>query len=340
MNEDLILDRLANNIIDYTIQTRERVYNNVREDMVNYYWNVGRMIVEEEQGGDITPEYGRKLYLELAKRLTKQMGKGYSRSNLFNMRNFYITYPIVQTYGRLSWSHFCELIGIKDENERKFYEKETVNSKWSTRELGRQIESGLYQRLLLSDGKANKEKVLQLAKEGQVIERPKDIIKEPYVFEFLGIKEEKPLLEKDLEYKLIRQLEDFLLELGKGFMFVGSQQRITIDNTHYYIDMVFYNKILKCYVLIDLKMGKLKPENMGQMNMYLNYYETEVNDVGDNKPIGIILCAKKDNVVAEYSLGGINNNLFASNYTYYMPNKDELIAQVEKVINENEEDEK
>lgn len=238
----------------------------------------------------------------------------------------------------MTWSHFCELIGIKDENERKFYEKETVNSKWSTRELSRQIESGLYQRLLLSDGKANKEKVLQLAKEGQIIEKPKDIIKEPYVFEFLGIKEEKPLLEKDLEYKLIRQLEDFLLELGKGFMFVGSQQRITIDNVHYYVDMVFYNKILKCYVLIDLKMGKLKPENMGQMNMYLNYYETEVNDEGDNKPIGIILCAKKDNVVAEYSLGGINNNLFASNYTYYMPDKEELIAQVEKVINENEDE--
>lgn len=263
MNQDLILDRLTNNIIDYTIKTREKVYNNVREEMVNYYWKVGRMIVEEEQGGDITPEYGRKLYLELAK-------------------------------------------------------------------------SGLYQRLLLSDGKANKEKVLQLAKEGQIIEKPEDIIKEPYVFEFLGIKEEKPLLEKDLEYKLIRQLEDFLLELGKGFMFVGSQQRITIDNVHYYVDMVFYNKILKCYVLIDLKMGKLKPENMGQMNMYLNYYETEVNDEGDNKPIGIILCAKKDNVVAEYSLGGINNNLFASNYTYYMPDKEELIAQVEKVINENE----
>ena len=331
MNKDLILDRLTNNIIDYTIKIREKVYSSVREEMVNYYCNIGKMIVEEEQGGDITPEYGRKLYLELAKRLTKKMGKGFSRSNLFNMRNFYIKYPIVQTYGQLTWSHFCELIGIKDENERKFYERETVNSKWSTRELSRQIESGLYQRLLLSDGKANKERVLQLAKEGQIMENTKDIIKEPYVFQFLGIKEEK-----DLEYKLIRQLEDFLLELGKGFMFVGSQQRITIDNVHYYVDMVFYNKILKCYVLIDLKMGKLKPENMGQMNMYLNYYETEINEEGDNKPIGIVLCAKKDNVVAEYSLGGINNNLFASNYTYYMPNKEELIAQVEKVINENE----
>jgi len=297
------------------------------------------MIVEEEQNGNIEPEYGRKLYIELARNLTKRMGKGFSRSNLFNMRNFYIKYPIVQTSGQLTWSKYCELISIDDDNERSFYEKEAINSNWSTRELRRQINSGLYQRLLLSDGKANKEKVLQLAKQGQVIEEPKDIIKDPYVFEFLGIKEEKPMLEKDLEYKLIRQIEDFLLELGKGFMFVGSQQRITIDNVHYYVDMVFYNKILKCYVLIDLKMGKLKPENMGQMNMYLNYYETEVNDEGDNKPIGIVLCAKKDQVVAEYSLGGINNNLFASNYTYYMPNKEELIAQVEKVINENNNDE-
>lgn len=239
MNENVILDRLVNNIIDYTIKTREKFYDNVRLEMINYYWNVGKMIVEEEQGGDITPEYGRKLYIELSKRLTKKMGKGFSRSNLFNMRNFYITYPIVQTSGQLSWSHYCELIGIKDENERKFYEMETINSNWSTRELSRQIESGLYQRLLLSNGKANKEKVLRLAKEGQIIEQPKDIIKEPYVFEFLGIKEEKPLFEKDLEFKLIRKLEDFLLELGKGFMFVGSQQRITIDNTHYYVDMVF-----------------------------------------------------------------------------------------------------
>lgn len=213
MDENAILDRLVNNIIDYTMQTRERVYNNVRQEMINYYWNVGKMIVEEEQGGDITPEYGRKLYIELSKMLTKKMGKGYSRSNLFNMKNFYITYPIVQTSERLSWSHYCELIGIKDENERKFYERETINSNWSTRELSRQIESGLYQRLLLSDGKANKEKVLQLAKDGQIIEKPKDIIKDPYVFEFLGVNEEKPLLEKDLKYKLIRQLEDFLLIL-------------------------------------------------------------------------------------------------------------------------------
>lgn len=237
----------------------------------------------------------------------------------------------------MGWSHYCELISIKEENKRLFYEKESVNSKWSVRELQRQINTSLFERLLLSDGKANKEKVLQLAKEGQILNTPEDMIKEPYVFEFLGIPEHKPLLEKDLEYKLIKHIEKFLLELGKGFMFVGSQQRVTVGNIHYYVDMVFYNKILKAYVLIDLKMGTLKPENFGQMNMYLNYYEEEVNDEGDNKPIGIILCADKDNVVAEYSMGGMNNNLFASNYTYYIPNQDELIAQVEQVIKENEE---
>lgn len=230
------------------------------------------------------------------------------------------------------------MISIKDYTKRQFYEKETINSRWSVRELQRQIETSLFERLLLSDGKANKEKVLQLAKEGQILNKPEDMIKDPYVFEFLGVPEQKPLLEKDLEYKLINHIEKFLLELGKGFMFVGSQQRITIGNVHYYVDMVFYNKILKTYVLIDLKMGNLKPENFGQMNMYLNYYEEEINDEGDNKPIGIILCADKDNVVAEYSIGGMNNNLFASNYTYYIPNQEELIAQVEQVIRENEEE--
>ena len=330
MNQDLILDRLTNNIIDYTIKTREKVYNNVREEMVNYYWNVGRMIVEEEQGGDITPEYGRKLYLELAKRLTKKMGKGFSRSNLFNMRNFYITYPIVQTYGQLTWSHFCELIGIKDENERKFYEKETVNSKWSTRELSRQIESGLYQRLLLSDGKANKEKVLQLAKEGQIIEKPKDIIKEPYVFEFLGIKEEKPLLEKDLEYKLIRQLEDFLLELGKGFMFVGSQVRLTLEEDHFYPDLVFYNRLLKCFVIIDLKIGKVTHQDIGQMRMYVNYYDREIKSDDENPTVGILLSTLKNKTVVKYTLPEDNKNIFSSSYKLHLPTEQELIDAVEE----------
>ena len=234
----------------------------------------------------------------------------------------------------LTWTHYNELIIIKDDAKRNFYEKECINSHWSVRELQRQLDTSLYERLLLSDGKPNKEKVLELSKKGQVLAKPSDLIKEPYVFEFLGIKEQKPLLEKDLEYKLIKHIEDFLLELGKGFMFVGSQQRITLNNTNYYVDMVFYNKFLKSYVLIDLKMNNLKAENLGQMNLYLNYYEQVVNDEDDNKPIGIILCTEKDNVMMEFALNGISNNLFTSTYTYYIPDKEQLISEVEKVLND------
>lgn len=252
------------------------------------------------------------------------------------MRNLYLCYPNCQTLsGELSWSHYCELLSISDESKRNFYEKEIINSNWSVRELKRQIDTSLFERVLLSDGKSNKEKVLTLAKEGIEIKEAQDLMKDPYVFEFLGVPENKPLLEKDLEYKLIRHIEDFLLELGRGFMFVGSQQRITLNNTYYYVDMVFYNKTLRAYVLIDLKMGKLKPENIGQMNMYLNYYNMEVNDEGDNEPIGIILCADKYEIAAEYALGGLNNQIFASKYTLYIPEKEKLIEEVEKLINEN-----
>lgn len=177
-----------------------------------------------------------------------------------------------------------------------------------------------------------KQVMKELSKEGQTLTTPEDILKEPYVFEFLDIKEPKPILEKYLEKKLIKHMEKFLLELGKGFMFVGTQQRITLGNTHYYVDMVFYNKILKCYVLIDLKIGKMKPEYAGQMNMYLNYYDSEINDEYDNKPIGIILCKGKKEIDMEYALGGLSNNIFASTYTYYIPNKEQLISEVEKVL--------
>lgn len=183
-------------------------------------------------------------------------------------------------------------------------------------------------------GDVNKEEVLSLALNGIEINEPKDIIKDPYVFEFLGVPENKPMLESDLEKALVKQIEKFLLELGRGFMFVGTQQRITINNTHYYADMVFYNKPLKSYVIIELKTTKLVPEAVGQLNMYLNYYENEVNDEGDNKPIGIILCTDKDAIAAEYALGGLSTNIFASKYTYYIPEKEQLIAEVEKVISQ------
>ena len=225
-------------------------------------------------------------------------------------------------------------ISFSDEQKRSFYEKETVNSGWSVRELKRQVGVSIYERLLLSDGKANKEKILALAQHGIEMTTPADMIKDPYVFDFLGIPENKPMMESDLEKALVSQIEKFLLELGRGFMFVGTQQRVTLNNIHRYVDMVFYNKVLRAYVLIELKTTKLLPEAVGQLNAYLNYYSAEVNDETDNPPIGIILCTDKESVDAEYALGGLSNNIFASRYVYYIPNKEELIAQVEAIIKE------
>lgn len=273
---------------------RKNVAQQVNTQLLTTYWNIGRIIVEYEQQNQIRADYGKQTLRELSKELTREFGKGFSRSNLQNMRAFYLAYEKCQTVsGKLSWSHYCELLSITDENKRSFYEKESINSGWSVRELKRQIDSSLYERLLLSSGDVNKEKVLSLAQKGIEINQPADIIRDPYVFEFLGVPENKPILESDLEKALVVQIEKFLLELGRGFMFVGTQQRVTLNNTHYYVDMVFYNKILRAYVLIELKTKKLTPEAAGQLNMYLNYYAAEVNDPDDNPPIGIILCTEK-----------------------------------------------
>ena len=312
---------------------RKNVAQQVNTQLLTTYWNIGRIIVEYEQQNQIRADYGKQTLRELSKELTREFGKGFSRSNLQNMRAFYLAYEKCQTVsGKLSWSHYCELLSITDENKRSFYEKESINSGWSVRELKRQIDSSLYERLLLSSGDANKEKVLSLAQKGIEINQPADIIRDPYVFEFLGVPENKPILESDLENALVVQIEKFFLELGWGFMFVGTQQRVTLNNTHYYVDMVFYNKILRAYVLIELKTKKLTPEAAGQLNMYLNYYAAEVNDPDDNPPIGIILCTEKDSIAAEYALGGLSNNIFASRYVLYMPDKEQLIAQVEAVL--------
>lgn len=312
---------------------RKNVAQQVNTQLLTTYWNIGRIIVEYEQQNQIRADYGKQTLRELSKELTREFGKGFSRSNLQNMRAFYLAYEKCQTVsGKLSWSHYCELLSITDENKRSFYHKESINSGWSVRELKRQIDSSLYERLLLSSGDANKEKVLSLAQKGIEINQPADIIRDPYVFEFLGVPENKPILESDLENALVVQIEKFFLELGRGFMFVGTQQRVTLNNTHYYVDMVFYNKILRAYVLIELKTKKLTPEAAGQLNMYLNYYAAEVNDPDDNPPIGIILCTEKDSIAAEYALGGLSNNIFASRYVLYMPDKEQLIAQVEAVL--------
>ena len=312
---------------------RQKVAQQVNNELLNTYWSIGRIICEYEQTSPERADYGKQTLKELSKALTKEFGKGFSRSNLQNMRQFYLTFEKCQTLsGKLSWSHYCELLSISDPDKRSFYEKEAVNSCWSVRELKRQIASSLFERLLLSKGDVNKEQVLALAMKGNEIATPADIIRDPYVFEFLGLPEDKPMMESDLERALVQQIEKFLLELGRGFMFVGTQQRVTLNNTHYYVDMVFYNKILRAYVLIELKTTKLTPEAAGQINMYLNYYAAEVNDPDDNPPIGIILCTDKDSITAEYALGGLENNIFASRYVLYMPNKDQLIAQVEAVL--------
>lgn len=342
MNEKNKIDRVHDDVINSIKALMERSRNEVARQVNNIlletYWEIGRIIVEDEQGHEQRAEYGKELINDLSRQLTKEYGRGFSRSNLQNMRNLYLSYPICQTLsGKLTWSHYCELLSISDEKKRSFYEKESINANWSVRELKRQIKTSLFERLLLSSGEENKEKVLDLALKGNEINKPSDLVKDPYVFEFLGLPEEKPMMESDLERALIDHIEKFLLELGKGFMYVGSQQRVTLGNTHYYVDMVFYNKILRSYVLIELKTSKLMPEAVGQINMYLNYYKAEVNDEMDNEPIGIILCTDKDGVQAEYALGNLSNKIFASKYTLYIPEREELEEQVEKVIKQYKE---
>ena len=336
LNQDIKL--VVHEIGDLLAAARSNVARQVNNELLSTYWNIGRIIAEYEQTVPERADYGKQTLKELSKALTNEFGKGFSVSNIQFMRRFYQTYQIQQTASvKLSWSHYCELLTISDPEKRSFYEKEAVNSNWSVRELKRQIDSSLFERLLLSRGDANKEQVLALAEKGIEIAEPSDLIRDPYVFEFLGIPEDKPMLESDLERALVQQIEKFLLELGRGFMFVGTQQRVTINNTHYYVDMVFYNKILRAYVLIELKTTKLTPEAAGQINMYLNYYASEVNDPDDNPPIGIILCTEKDSITAEYALGGLSNNIFASRYVLYMPNKEQLIAQVEAVLEKRKE---
>lgn len=333
MENELIDKSMIEQIETLLVNARQKVAAEVNTTLLSTYWQIGKLIVENEQQHNNRAEYGRQTLKTLSKILTQKFGKGFSVSNLQSMRRFYLTHEKQQTVSvKLSWSHYCELLIISDEQKRSFYEKECEKARWSVRELKRQIESSLFERLLLSNGNINKEKVLSLSLKGNEIEKPEDIIRDPYVFEFLGLPEDKPFMESDLEAALVAQIEKFLLELGRGFMFVGTQQRVTFNNHHYYVDMVFYNKILRSYVLIELKTVKLMPEAVGQLNMYLNYYANEINDEDDNPPIGIILCTDKGNFDVQYALGGLSNNIFASKYVLYMPDKEQLIAQVEHVV--------
>jgi len=309
---------------------RVRAVNAVNTELVRTYWIIGQYIVEFEQAGMQKADYGKGLLEQLSRDLTLQHGRGFSRSNLIRFRQFYLIYPICATVSHvLGWSHIVELLKIENALEREFYEKQTVSENWSVRELQRQKDSGLF--LRLSMGK-NKQEILDLSKNGQLIEKPTDILKDPYIFEFLKIPEPYHIAETQLESLLCDNLQSFLLELGKGFTFVGRQYRVTLNNTHYKVDLVFYHRILRCFVLIDLKINEVKHHDIGQMNMYLGYFANEQNIEGDNPPIGIILSKDKDELLVEYATYGMNSQLFVQKYQLYLPNQDELRKEIEDVL--------
>jgi len=319
--------------IGVTIESaRQRAIQAVNNELLKANWDIGKYIVEYEQHGNEKAEYGSSLLTNLSKDLKSRFGKGFSKSNIYLMRQFYLKYQIFQSVtGKLTWTHYAELLGVSDDFARGFYEKQAVNDNWSVRELKRQISSSLFERLALSQDKSG---VLKLSEKGLIVSDPKDIVKDPYVLEFLQIPEEYRMTESKLEQKIIDNLQTFLLELGKGFSFVGRQYRITLDNDHYYVDLVFYHRILKCFVLIDLKTKHVKHQDIGQMNMYLNYFKSEENTDGDNPPIGIVLGADKNDILVEYAIGGISNNIFVSKYQIYLPDRKILEQKVKEILTE------
>lgn len=308
---------------------RENIVSTINSTMAKTYFLIGKRIVEEEQNGEKRAEYGKKLIIELSKKLTKEFGKGFSERNLEQMRKFYLAYSIPQTLSaefRLSWSHYLILMRMENLDERNFYEIEAIENNWSLRELRRQIDSALYERLVLS---RDKEKVKSLALKGQIIEKPEDVVKDPYILEFLGLEEQNSYSENKLETEIINNLEKFLLELGKGFTFVGRQVRFTFDEKHFRVDLVFYNRLLKCFVLIDLKIGEVTHQDLGQMQMYVNYYDRYVKLDDENKTIGIIICRDKNDTLVKMTLPEDNQQIFASRYMTVLPSKEEFKKIVE-----------
>jgi len=313
---------LVGRISESYVAGQKRAAQAVNTSLLQTYWEIGRHIVEYEQNGKTTAAYGKRLLERLSEDVRMLYGKGFSRSNLNHMRQFYNYYPICETLShKLSWSHYVEFLKIDDDLERSFYEKQCLLENWNVRELKRQKKTSLFLRLAASK---DKKAVLQLAQEGKIIEKPTDLLREPYVLEFLKIPEPYRLSETDLEQRIIDNLQHFLLELGKGFAFVGRQYRITLGNRHHYVDLVFYHRILKCFVLIDLKITEASYEDIGQMNMYMGYFAKEENVEGDNPPIGIILAKHKDELLIEYATYQINSQLFVQKYQLYLPEKEEL----------------
>ena len=314
--------------------SKNELATSINKVMTVTYWSIGKYIVEFEQDGNAKAEYGKNLLSRISKELTLRLGKGYSRPNLNNMRKFYLKYSNCQTVSdKLSWSHICELIKIDDELERNFYEKECVVENWNVRTLRRQMDSALFLRLASS---RDKEGILKLAQNGIECQSPEDIVKSTYTLEFLDIPEQEKYSENDLEQKIIDNLQKFLLELGKGFTFVKRQYPLTINNVHYHVDLVFYHRILKCFVLIDLKKNSVQHEDIGQMNMYMGYFAIEENMPDDNPPIGIILSKNKDELLVEYATYGMDSNLFVSKYELYLPNRKELEKLVKDILDDEE----
>ena len=314
-------------------QARQHAIKAVNTELVKANWEIGRHIVEFEQHGKERAEYGSDLLAKLSKDLRLRYGKGFGRRNVLDMRRFYLAYSIWQAVpAKLSWTHIITLLAVSDDNARKFYEKQAIHEKLGYRELERQIDSSLFERLALSKDKKG---VLHLSEKGHIVSRPTEAVKDPYVLDFLKIPQSHKMTEKGLEQKIIDNLQMFLLELGKGFAFVARQYRISLRNKHYSIDLVFYHRILKCFVLIDLKIKNVAHGDIGQMNLYLNYFKNEENVEGDNEPIGIILSAEKDEVMVEYAMGGISNKIFVSKYQLYLPDKKLLQKKVKAIMDSN-----
>ena len=346
-------DHLVEQIAALIENAKQHVVTVVNSTMIVTYYEIGRMIVEHEQKGALRADYGKGVLKELSKKLTNRYGRGFSVDNLENMRRFYITYSNevnsetpsrifepsptnLQTLSAqftLSWSHYLFLMRITNDKERKFYEKEATNERWSLRELKRQFNAALYERLALS---RDKKAIAEISKQGMIVERPEDIVKDPYILEFLGMPEESRYSESDLEQRIIDELQHFLLELGKGYTFVGRQERLTFDEQHFYVDLVFFNRLLQCFVLIDLKIGSITHQDLGQMQMYVNYYDRKVKLATENPTVGILLCKEKNNAVVEMTLPEDNTQIFASKYELVLPDKEALMQLLENKFNDEE----
>ena len=336
---------LYKRVVSYLNAARQNVVRSVHTEMLTAYWNIGREIVEEEQKGSKRAEYGKAVLQRLSEQLTEEFGSGYGVSTLKDIRQFYLTYSAIKEHpeishavrgesgplfnGSLSWTHYRFLMRIQRPESRSFYEIEAIQNSWSARELERQVNSLLFERLSKSKDKGG---LLALARKGQEIVKPNDAVKDPMVLEFMGFPETHQLVESEFEQILINNLQHCLLELGKGFAFVARQKRLTLNGDHFYADLVFYHTILKCYFICDIKTKKLTHGDLGQMQLYVNYFDKEIATEGDNPTVGLILCAEKNDSMVQYTLGDKNQTIFASKYQFHLPSVKQLEDELRREL--------